>query len=84
MKSREVVEELLTLEERKEFFRILTETEALFLNEIDKPELRDAFYKVQDKVKGKYGIYSFRDFKIDLMDSLAREFVKGEYNLCVR
>lgn len=84
MISREVVEELLTLEERKSCFKLVIENEALFLKEIDEPELRDAFYKVQDRVKGKFGLYSYLDFRIDLMDSLAREFVKGENKSCVK
>lgn len=70
------MEVVLNLEERKYCFNVMINNEALFLTEIDNPRLRDNFYKVQELIKSKYGTYNFRDFKVDLMDSLAREYIK--------
>lgn len=76
MNTRKMMEVVLNLEERKYCFNVMINNEALFLTEIDNPRLRDNFYKVQELIKSKYGTYNFRDFKVDLMDSLAREYIK--------
>lgn len=78
MCTREILERVLTLEEREYCFGIIIENEALFLLEIDDSKLRDYFYKVQELVKERFGVYDFLMFKVDLMDTLARTYMEGK------
>ncbi|GAA0101543.1 hypothetical protein UT300012_22580 [Paraclostridium bifermentans] len=76
MNTREIMQKLLSLDDMTYCFSIVIENQALFLLEINDSRLRDTFYKIQNEVKRRFGSYDYRQFKIDLMDCLARKYLE--------